>query len=117
MVRTAFQRQFQPFCNRIRGHDRAAPQPQQHSKNQPDRTLPLHQNHVAGPGIALRYRFDTGVHRLHESRRVKRDAIGNLLHASLHDPGHHPDILSEAPPGGLKTSGYPHLLIDRTLRV
>src|SRR5208283_1589636 len=48
---------------------------------------------------------------------LERYAVGNLLHATFHNPVHHPDILRKAAAGGLETGRDAHFLIDGALRV
>ncbi len=75
----------------------------QHGEHQPDGSLAHDHHEVLGLRIALHHGFQAGVQRLDQGGALEGDAVGNLLHAALHNPVHHPHILREAAARRLET--------------
>jgi hypothetical protein len=91
--------------------------PQQHGKQQPDRSLADNHGCFIRLRRALDYGFQTRVYRFDEARALERNSVRNFFHAPRDDPVHNPHILRETAAGRLKSGSHPDLLVDRALRI
>ena len=108
----------QPLGNGIGGGDARAGAPHQHREHQADRALAQHHHELIRLRIALAPRLSGRCSAARPSvARSKETAVGNLLHAALHDPVHHPHVLRETAARRLKPGRDADFLIDRALRV
>lgn len=114
---TTQSRQFQAARDRVSGENRTTAQFQEHCEKQPNRSLTLDKHNVARLRIALLDCFEASIERLDEGRDFKRNAMGNLLDATLDNPIHDADILRKSAAGRFKTGSHAHLFINRALGV